>query len=176
MEILLQHDWRGNVRELESALKRAFVFANAEQRTVIQLADLPEEVVKEKRLHYEELVLDALRQKKFSHSAFSEIATELEVNRTLISENFRGLSFKLLVKNNFDVEKTIGELAGTDEEKVTEKVRTKLDTFLSNISEDAAKTGSNDFGVVKQKLQSKYKNLPKKFHPYLDEVIKHYLS
>jgi len=176
MEILLQHDWRGNVRELESALKRAFVFANAEQRTVIQLADLPEEVVKEKRLHYEELVLDALRQKKFSHSAFSEIAAELEVNRTLISENFRGLSFKLLVKNNFDVEKTISELAGTDEEKVTEKVKTKLDTFLSNISEDAAKTSSNNFEVVKQKLQSKYKNLPKKFHPYLDEVIRHYLS
>lgn len=175
MEILLQHDWRGNVRELESALKRAFVFANAEQRSVIQLADLPEEVVKEKRLHYEELVLDALRQKKFSHSAFSEIATELEVNRTLISENFRGISFKLLVKNNFDAEKTISDLAGTDEEKVTEKVKTKLDTFLSNIRGDATKTGTNNFEVVKQKLQSKYKNLPKKFHPYLDEVIKHYL-
>ncbi len=175
MEILLQHDWRGNVRELESALKRAFVFANAEQRKIIQLADLPEEVVKEKRLHYEELVLDALRLKKFSHSAFSEIAAELEVNRTLISENFRGFSFKLLVKNNFDVEKTISELAGSDEEKVSEKVKTKLDTFLSNIREDATKSGSNNFEVVKQKLQSKYKNLPKKFHPYLDEVIKHYL-
>jgi len=176
MEILLQHDWRGNVRELESALKRAFVFANAEQRTIIQLADLPEEVVKEKRLHYEELVLDALRQKKFSHSAFSEIAAELEVNRTLISENFRGFSFKLLVKNNFDVTETINDIAATDDEKVLEKVKAKLDTFLSNISEDAFKVGSQDFALVKQKLQSKYKNLPKKFHPYLDEVIKHYLS
>lgn len=176
MEILLQHDWRGNVRELESALKRAFVFANAEQRTIIQLADLPEEVVKEKRLHYEELVLDALRQKKFSHSAFSEIAAELEVNRTLISENFRGLSFKLLVKNNFDVTETINDIAATDDEKVLEKVKTKLDTFLSNIREDAMKVGSHNFEVVKDKLLSKYKNLPKKFHPYLDEVIKHYLS
>jgi len=176
MEMLLQHEWRGNVRELESALKRAFVFANAEQRTVIHLADLPEEVVKEKRLHYEELVLDALRQKKFSHASFGEIAAELEVNRTLISENFRGISFKLLVKNNFDVEKTISELAGTDEEKVTDKVKTKLDTFLSNISEDAAKANSKSFEVVKQKLQSKYKNLPKKFHPFLDEVIKHFLT
>ncbi|MDP3683614.1 MAG: sigma 54-interacting transcriptional regulator [Ignavibacteria bacterium] len=176
MEILLQHDWRGNVRELESALKRAFVFANAEQRTIIQLADLPEEVVKEKRLHYEELVLDALRQKKFSHSAFSEIAAELEVNRTLISENFRGLSFKLLVKNNFDVTETINDIAATDDEKVLEKVKAKLDTFLSNIREDAMKVGSHNFEVVKDKLLSKYKNLPKKFHPYLDEVIKHYLS
>ncbi|MDP3148700.1 MAG: sigma 54-interacting transcriptional regulator [Ignavibacteria bacterium] len=176
MEILLQHDWRGNVRELESALKRAFVFANAEQRTIIQLADLPEEVVKEKRLHYEELVLDALRQKKFSHSAFSEIAAELEVNRTLISENFRGLSFKLLVKNNFDLEETINEVSATDEEKVLEKVKAKLDTFLSNIREDAVKVSSHNFEGVKEKLFSKYKNLPKKFHPYLDEVIKHYLS
>ncbi|MFA6026962.1 MAG: sigma 54-interacting transcriptional regulator, partial [Ignavibacteriaceae bacterium] len=176
MEILLQHDWRGNVRELESALKRAFVFANAEQRTVIQLADLPEEILKEKRLHYEELVLDALRQKKFSHSAFSEIAVELEVNRTLISENFRGFSFKLLVKNNFELEETINEIAATDEEKVLEKVRAKLDTFLSNIREDAVRINSSDFETVKQKLQSKYKNLPKKFHPYLDEVIKHYLT
>ncbi|MFA6596898.1 MAG: sigma 54-interacting transcriptional regulator [Ignavibacteriaceae bacterium] len=175
MEILLQHDWRGNVRELESALKRAFVFANAEQRKIIQLADLPEDVVKEKRLHYEELVLDALRQKKFSHSAFSEIASELEVNRTLISENFRGLSFKLLVKNNFDVENTINELAATDDEQSLEKVKAKLETFLSNIREDAKKAGSTDIKIVKQKLQSKYKNLPKKFHPYLDEVIKHFL-
>ncbi|MFA4924226.1 MAG: sigma 54-interacting transcriptional regulator, partial [Ignavibacteriaceae bacterium] len=176
MEILLQHDWRGNVRELESALKRAFVFANAEQRTIIQLADLPEEILKEKRLHYEELVLDALRQKGFSHSAFSEIAVELEVNRTLISENFRGFCFKLLVKNNFDFEETINEVAATDEEKVLEKVRAKLDTFLSNIHEDAVKVSSHNFEVVKEKLFSKYKNLPKKFHPYLDEVIKHYLT
>lgn len=176
MEILLQHDWRGNVRELESALKRAFVFANAEQRTIIQLADLPEELLKEKRLHYEELVLDALRQKQFSHSAFSEIAVELEVNRTLISENFRGFCFKLLVINNFDIEETINEIAVSDEEKVLEKVKAKLGTFLSNIREDAVKTNSRDFETVKQKLQSKYKNLPKKFHPYLDEVIKHYLT
>jgi len=176
MEILLQHDWRGNVRELESALKRAFVFANAERRIVIRLADLPEEVVKEKRLYYEELVLDALREKNFSHSAFSEIASELEVNRTLISENFRGLSFKLLVKNNFDVDETIGEIAGTDEKLVCEKVEAKLETFLTNIHADAVKTGSNDFDQVKAKLQSKYKNLPKKFHPYLDEVIKHFLT
>ncbi|PIS46203.1 MAG: hypothetical protein COT22_01215 [Ignavibacteria bacterium CG08_land_8_20_14_0_20_37_9] len=176
MEILLQHNWRGNVRELESALKRAFVFANAEQRTVLQLADLPEELIKEKRLHYEELVLDALRQKQFSHSAFSEIAAELEVNRTLISENFRGCCFKLLVKNNFDLEETINEIAATDDGKVLEKVRAKLETLLSNIREDAVKTNSNDFKTVKQKLQSKYKNLPKKFHPYLDEIIKHYLT
>jgi len=176
MEILVQHDWRGNVRELESALKRAFVFADAEQRPIIQLADLPENLVKEKRLHYEELVLDALRQKNFSHSAFSEIAVELEVNRTLISENFRGLSFKLLVKNDYDIEKTINELAASDEEKVLEKVKAKLDTFLSNIREDAMKTGSLDFEIVKRKLRSKYKNLPKKFHPYLDEVIKHFLT
>jgi len=175
MEILLQHDWRGNVRELESALKRAFVFADAEQRTIIQLTDLPEDLVKEKRLHYEELVLDALRQKKFSHSAFSEIAAELEVNRTLISENLRGLSFKLLVKNDFDVKATINELGATDDEKSLEKVKAKLDTFLSNIREDAKKIGSVDFENVKHKLQSKYKNLPKKFHPYLDEVIKHFL-
>ena len=176
MEILLQHDWRGNVRELESALKRAFVFANAEQRTIIQLADLPEEILKEKRLHYEELVLDALRQKNFSHSAFSEIAAELEVNRTLISENFRGLSFKLLVRNNFDSEETIHELAATNDKKVLGKVKSKLDTFLSNIREDAAKVGTNNFETAKQKLASKYKNLPKKFHPYLDDVIKHYLT
>ncbi|MDP1993799.1 MAG: hypothetical protein Q8K40_00995, partial [Ignavibacteria bacterium] len=85
-------------------------------------------------------------------------------------------SFKLLVKNNFNVEETIAELAATEDEKVVEKVKTKLDTFLSNIREDAVKSGSNNFDTVKQKLQSKYKNLPKKFHPYLDEVIRHYLS
>jgi len=176
MEMLVQHEWRGNVRELESALKRAFVFASAERRNIIQLADLPEEVVKEKRLHYEELVLDSLREKQFSHSAFSETANELEVNRTVISENLRGLVFKFLVKNEFDIATCVAEIAGTTDKKVLEKVRGKVETFLTNIQEDVKKLSPQEFSFIKEKLQSKYKNLPKKFHPYLDEVIKQQLT
>ncbi len=176
-DALLNHDWKGNVRELESVLKRAKVFCQTDNRTLIQLNDLPKELIQTGKHGFEEMVLESLRSKRFSHSAINETAKELgNVSRTLISENFRGYSFKLYSEANYDIEKAVNIISQTSDVDVNIKVKSKLETWLTNISKDVDKCKSKDFDVVKSELISKYKNLPQKYHVYLDLVIKKILN
>jgi Nif-specific regulatory protein len=173
LQALNDYSWKGNVRELESMIKRAVIFANSEKRNMVQLNDLPKEIVKEAKYSFEDIVLESLRGKKFSHSSIVETAKELgNVNRTLISENLRGLALKTLVESEFNIEKSVLLISGTEDYDTNERVRSKIQTFLSNIESDLRKTGEKNFDTLKKQFSSKYKNLPVKFHSYLDEVIK----
>lgn len=177
LDALNSYNWKGNVRELETMIKRAAIFARYDKRAVIRLSDLPTEVVKTIKIEFESLILDSLRAKNFSHSSISEIAKDLgSVNRTVIAENLRGISLKIYVENDFNIEKTIEQISLTDNVKVMENVRARLNKYLSNIEKDVLPYKGNDFSFVKQKFLSKYKNLPQKYHIYLDEVIKKSIS
>lgn len=177
LKSLNDYDWHGNVRELESVIKRAKVFCEAENRSLIQLNDLPSEIVKSVKLNFEDLVIESLRNKKFSHSSINETARELgNVSRTLVSENFRGFSLKVLVENKFDEAKSILSISGDESEEELVRVKSKLDTWLVNIRKDVEPYKTLAFEEIKIKLNSKYKNLPQKYHTYLDEVIKHIIN
>jgi len=170
---LNEYVWKGNVRELESVIKRAVIFARAEKRNMIQLSDLPKELVKETKYNFENLVLESLRNKNFSHSSITDTAKELgNVNRTMIAENFRGTAFKVFVECNFDLDGAVEAIAQTNDSDVKDKVKNKIQTFLKNIEDDIVSSGNKDFELFRNKFSSKYKNLPVKFHHYLDEVIK----
>lgn len=176
IKALNDYDWPGNVRELESVVKRAKVFCDAGKRTLVQLNDLPNEIVKSVKLNFEDLVIESLRNKKFSHSSINEIAKELgNVSRTLVAENFRGLSLKIFVENNFDKMNSVFAITRDDDEEVISRVKSKLDTWLLNIKKDVEPHKNLMFEEIKLKLNSKYKNLPQKYHAYLDEVIKSFL-
>lgn len=173
LQALNEYQWKGNVRELESVIKRAVIFATSDKRKMIQLSDLPKEIVKETKYSFEDLVLESLRNKNFSRSSIVETARELgDVNRTMISENLRGLVLKSLVENQFNIEKSILEVSGSEDNKVNERVRQKFQTFLKNIENDLIKVENKEFETLKIQFSSKYKNLPVKFHLYLDEVLK----
>ncbi|HEY6625478.1 MAG TPA: sigma 54-interacting transcriptional regulator, partial [Ignavibacteriaceae bacterium] len=177
LQALNDYNWKGNVRELESVIKRALIFAKSENRNMIQLTDLPKEIVKEVSFNFEDIVLESLRGKKFSHSSIVETAKELgNVNRTMISENLRGLVLKTLVESQFNIEQAIVIISGTEDRETNERVRSKIQTFLSNIESDLRRTGEKEFENLKKQFSSKYKNLPAKFHSYLDEVIKWEIS
>ena len=90
----------------------------------------------------------------------------------MVAENFRGIVFRTLCENNFDIELSVDVIGGINDEEVREKVKGKIHTFINNIENDIAKTGADDFEEVKSEFSSKYKNLPAKFHLYLDEIIK----
>lgn len=172
LQALNDYNWKGNVRELESVVTRAIIFTKSDGRNLIQLADLPKEIVKETTFGFDDIVLESLRSKKFSHSAIVETARELgNVNRTLISENLRGLAFKILVECNFNIDKAILTISESGDKGTNDRVRDKLQTFIKNIENDILKSGVNNFEAVKKKFASKYKNLPVKFHLYLDKVI-----
>ena len=173
---LKNYQWKGNVRELEAVIKRAYILAKSSGRNLIQLSDLPKEIVKETSIDFDDLVLESLRQKKFSHSSVTETARELgNVNRTLVSENFRGFCLKTLVENDFYLANIVEFISETDDPEVKERVKNKIENFIQNIENDVKNIPDKDFENVKSKLISKYKNLPQRFHFYLDEVIRHYL-
>lgn len=173
LQAMNDYQWKGNVRELESVIKRAVIFANSENRKLIRLSDLPKELVKETTFSFEDVVIESLRSKNFSHSSITETAKELgNVNRTVISENLRGVALRYLVENNFEIERTISFISGTDDEKIKNRVRSKIQTFVSNIENDLKHINNEDFGEIKKRLSAKYKNLPVKFHRFLDDVIK----
>jgi transcriptional regulator with GAF, ATPase, and Fis domain/CHASE2 domain-containing sensor protein len=170
---LMDYEWKGNIRELQSVVKSGAIFAKSEGRKMLQFSDLPKEIVKGSRFDFEDLVLESLRNKKFSHSSISETAKELgNVNRTMVAENFRGIVFRTLYENNFDIELSIDIIAGISDPEVRDKVKGKIQTFITNIENDIGKAGFDNFMGVKIEFSSKYKNLPAKFHPYLDEIIK----
>ncbi len=172
LQALKNYAWNGNVRELESVIKRAVIFAKSENRNLIQLSDLPGEIVREVKYNFEEHVLESLRNKRFSHSSITETAKELgNVSRTMISENFRGIVFKFLFETNFSIDETVSIICGTDDKSTKEKVKGKVNSFIYNIEKDIMSIDSNDFETVRKKLSPKYKNLPVKFHHYLDETI-----
>jgi len=64
LQALNDYNWKGNVRELESVIKRAVIFAKSENRSMIQLTDLPKEIVKEAKYSFEDIVFESLRGKK----------------------------------------------------------------------------------------------------------------
>jgi len=176
-DTLVKYDWKGNVRELEAVIKRAVIFAKSEDRKLIQLADLPEEIVKDSKFNFEDLVIESLRSKKFSRSSIIDTAKELgNVSRTVISENFRGYSLKVYVENDYDRDTASKIIAGGEEKEVIDKVNNKLELFLKNIENDVNELKIKDFEKVKINFNSKYKNLPHKFHYYLDEIIKNHLK
>ena len=173
---LTDYQWKGNIRELEAVIKRACILARSSERNLIQLSDLPKEIVKETSIDFDDLVLESLRHKKFSHSSVTETAKELgNVSRTLISENFRGYCLKTLVENDFHLTNVVPLISGTDDSEVNERVKNKIEMFIHNIENDVKNISDRDFVAVKSNFISKYKNLPQRFHFYLDETIKQYL-
>ncbi|MCW9065430.1 MAG: sigma 54-interacting transcriptional regulator, partial [Ignavibacteriaceae bacterium] len=155
LQALNDYHWKGNIRELESVIKRAIIFARSENRNLIQLSDLPKEIVKETKYSFDDLVLESLRNRKFSHSSIAETAKELgNVNRTMISENLRGIVLRTLVENDFNIEKTISIISDTEEQEVKNRVLLKVQTFINNIHNDIRKSGNENFVALKKQFSS----------------------
>lgn len=175
---LIAYEWKGNVRELQSVVKRSAIFARSAGRSMIKTGDLPEEVVNRQAYSLEAQILESLREKKFSHSSIAETARELgDVSRTIVSENFRGLIFKAYVEQGFSQDKAVEEISGgISDDKVTGKIRSKAETFLENIRSSVQESDTKDFSQLRILLSSKYKNLPQRYHRYLDEIIKKFLD
>jgi hypothetical protein len=99
---------------LESTIRRGIIFAKSEGRNLIQLKDIPDEIINFVRgkIDIEGQILNLLREKKFSHSSISETANELELNRGTVAEYLRGICFRYLYESNFDIDKASREIAG----------------------------------------------------------------
>jgi len=172
MEILQRYQWKGNVRELQSVLKRAALLARADGRDMVRMKDLPAEILAESAdlIDIEEQIVESLRSKKFSRNAISETADELGgFNRGTVAEYLRGYCFKTFVEMKWDVRATVALIAASPEPDTRERVHKKLIEYLGNAVEvvNAALPAEQ----VAVNVKPKYKNLPQRYHAYLDDVI-----
>ncbi|MBA4313429.1 MAG: hypothetical protein C0417_12470 [Chlorobiaceae bacterium] len=175
MNALRQNPWKGNIRELQSIVKRAILIAKTENRTLIQLRDLPDEISKTTivSLDFEEHIPMLLRAKKFSRNSISETAKELGgISRGTVAEYFRGYCFKTFCESNWDIEKTVKIISGSDNQDYNEKIRNKISDYFNNAIELVDPVAGIEENI--QKSKPKYKNLPQKYHTYLNKLIESY--
>lgn len=177
MNKLIEYDWKGNIRELESTIKRAAIFAKSDNRNIIKLKDLPENMAKYDKDELESLILESLREKEFSHSSINETAKELGgLNRTVVSENYRGIFFRYYSQTNFDLDKSVSLISKSENNDINSKVESKVKTYLSNIEKDLENYPDSTFEEIKSSFNSKYKNLPQKYHQFLDSIIQNMIK
>ncbi len=171
MSALQNHSWPGNIREMESVIQRAVLLSRANLRAMITMKDLTEEISSAIAgvVAVEDQVLEAIREKGFFRSAISDTATELGgLNRGTVAEYLRGECLKKFAEHGFDLEQTTLHISLTKDAGVNERVRKKLEEYLSNISE--AINTSQPWDVSRIALKPKSKNLPQRYHSYLEKV------
>jgi DNA-binding NtrC family response regulator/CHASE2 domain-containing sensor protein len=172
MNVLTLHQWKGNVRELQSILRRAALYARSEGRSMLRMKDLPPEMVSELRpsADIEERIISALREKMFSHSAISETADELGgLNRGTVAEYFRGYCFRTFTESGWSFEDTALAIAGTLDETARSRVAKKLSEYLQNAVEFAVPSKPPE--EVRAASKPKFKNLPQRYHIFLEAII-----
>jgi transcriptional regulator with GAF, ATPase, and Fis domain len=171
MDALQNYRWPGNIRELESVMKRGILLARSERRAMVTIKDLNDEIAAAARgaAPVEEQVLESLRDKGFTRSSVTETADELGgLNRGTVAEYLRGECLKAFADCTFDIEKAVRRISLSADPAVNERVRKKFQDYLSNISEglSPSQTWESNRGALKPKS----KNLPQKYHRALEQV------
>jgi transcriptional regulator with GAF, ATPase, and Fis domain/CHASE2 domain-containing sensor protein len=171
MDALQNYRWPGNIRELESVMKRGILLTRSDRRQMMTIKDLNDEIAAAARgaAPVEEQVLESLRDKAFSRSSVTETADELGgLNRGTVAEYLRGECLKAFAECTFDIDKAVRRISLSADAAVNERVRKKFQDYLSNISEglSPSQTWESNRGA----LRPKSKNLPQKYHQYLEQV------
>ncbi len=175
MELLERQQWRGNVRELQSVVRRAVLLARADARDLIRVRDLPAEIAATAQQlgAMEHRVVASIRAKGFSRNAISETAEELGgLNRGTVAEYFRGYCFRTFIESEQDFTRAGAVIAGTAEGELRTRAERKLAGYLQNAVESVDRTAPLE--EVKLNARPKFKNLPQRYHPYLDQIIESY--
>ncbi|MBN2365908.1 MAG: CHASE2 domain-containing protein [Calditrichaeota bacterium] len=182
MAVLKSYSWPGNVRELENCIRRAAILAQSEQRKMIRLDDLPNEIIQKQSssatesqyVSLENQVLDMLRSQGFSHSSITTTANALgNRDRGTITEHLRGMCFESLAENNFDIERTAREIAASEDQPVIDRVKKKINVYLKNLHPLPGEEEIENFLKGQLVTLPQVKNLPGKYHQSLIKVIRH---
>ncbi len=170
MEALRSHAWPGNVRELESTIRRGALLARAEQRTMLTVKDLTEELADAagEKVPVQDQVLEMIRELGFSRSAVTETAAALGgLSRGTVAEYLRGESLKTFVDQQYDLERAVKHLSLSTDSAIHERVRKRYLEYLTNITDGLDTT--QPWETARLVLRSKSKNLPQRYHVYLEQ-------
>jgi hypothetical protein len=139
------------------------------------MMDLPEEIAASSTavMDIEKQIIDSLREKQFSRNAISETAEELGgFNRGTVAEYLRGYCFKTFVEKRWGTGDAVAAIAGSSDPEVLRRVEKKLSEYIGN-AVDAVNPSLTSEQVIAA-TRPKYKNLPQRYHRYLDELMAAY--
>lgn len=172
VDVFMNYNWHGNIREMHSVIKRAVILARSENKDIISLNDLPPEIenLRQENIDIVDRIIESLREKKFSRSSISDTAKEMGgLNRGTVAEYFRGYCFQKIVEKDFNWDETITVISETADTDVRKKVSKKLNEYISNALELVVQNKEIEENLIRSK--PKFKNLPQKYHIYLEKII-----
>lgn len=172
MNMLMQYPWKGNIRELQSVIKRAILLSKAEGRNILRSKDFPEEIIVSfsDPFDIEQKILESLREKQFTRNSISETAIDLGgLNRGTVAEYFRGYCFKVFCENQWQIDKSVEFIASTTDQSIRKRVYKKLTEYLQNAVALVDRKRTLDENILISK--PKFKNLPQRYHSYLNNII-----
>jgi len=175
MKILVGHEWKGNIRELENIIQRGITLAKGDliQEKDLGLSggggDAPNKTLEKKTRPRtgvdDEFLLNSLRENKFE---INETAANLNMSRNTVSSRFKGICFELLVKNDLDRKIVAEEISKDDLDQniVLQKIAEYHENLIITVN------GFNNESEAVNEVLKRSKNIPTQYHPAIRELVK----
>lgn len=177
LELLQDYHWPGNIRELQNLVQRSIVMADT---PVIQADWLQQQLKRELPTPKEsdgfgQQLWAKFREKEFKFSAISEVGEELgRIHRSTVTEHLKGIFFQAFYENHFQIMPTVRQLNPIPDMVYDERLEKRLNSYITNLEKSLSKELPYEQNLVH--LTSRFKNLPQKYHFYLEEIIRDFLS
>jgi len=178
VKLLLSHDYKeGNIGELKVLIEFACEMSKMEQVDILtekhfpalQLSKTKEildinTIIKSNFFNSNELKkLEELRKNSFRMNITEEKLGYMKNSKTL-THHFKGMCLKGLIKTNWQLEDAVKLITGSENDFLNDVVRKKYQAYIINILQK----------IRINKTDSLFNNLPKEYHSYLKDAIKHY--
>ena len=178
MAAITRWAWPGNIRELKSCIERAVILAEGNLITPenLQLEQEPRDPLHLKAgrgvadldVSGDSAVLLALQQHAFD---MQSTARTLGWERSTVTQRLKGMCFAALVDHDSDTTVAAEALAGNP--ALTRVVEVKVKEYLNHLRKIAAGCSSPDEAV--QTCRLRLKNLPDRYMPAMETLIRHHL-
>ncbi|MBT3509262.1 MAG: sigma 54-interacting transcriptional regulator [Nitrospina sp.] len=169
MRVILDHDWPGNIRELENIIQRGITFATGELIQEKDLgmdqakAEVKRPLLKASKAEGDELLLNALRENNFE---INQTATRLKMHRNTVTARFKGICFDMLVRHGMDdAVKEIAEIPSH-----YETVMQMLSEYWKNLI-NTVEEFETEAEAIKAALK-RNKNVPAQYHGAIEELVR----
>ena len=177
MQVILNHDWPGNIRELENIIQRGITFATGELIQEKDLGMVPVNTSGESnrpllnvsRGDGDELLLKALKESNFE---INQTAARLKMHRNTVTARFKGICFDMLVQHGMDGGKAVKEI--TEIPSHHETVAQMVNEYWKNLI-NTAKEFETQEEAVKEALK-RNKNVPAQHHRAIEELVRDYCA
>lgn len=91
-------------------------------------------------------------------------------DRGTITEYFRGICFKAIVDNNYNLDRAAKKIAQNDNKAMVQRVKSKIKKYLKNLQPYLDENKNIDSTSAHYMIQG----LPQKYHTYFLKIIKNY--